>query len=76
MLGGATAVADLGKPDHDFVMRSWNWNTNHPAGSLMVRNLKERGAKKVAMLMQDSTFRPSPRRLCTSSPNRHRFDRG
>jgi branched-chain amino acid transport system substrate-binding protein len=58
MLGGATAIhADLGKPDHDFVMRSWNWDAGQSGfGSLMVKNLKERGAKKVAMLMQNDAF--------------------
>jgi branched-chain amino acid transport system substrate-binding protein len=58
MLGGATAIhADLGKPDHDFVMRSWNWDAGQSGfGSLMVQNLKERGAKKVAMLMQNDAF--------------------
>jgi branched-chain amino acid transport system substrate-binding protein len=58
MLGGATAIhADLGKPDHDFVMRSWNWDAGSSGfGSLMVQNLKERGAKKVAMLMQNDAF--------------------
>jgi branched-chain amino acid transport system substrate-binding protein len=58
MLGGATAIhADLGKPDHDFVMRSWNWDAGPSGfGSLMVQNLKERGAKKVAMLMQNDAF--------------------
>ena len=58
MLGGATAIhADLGKPDHEFVMRSWNWDAGLSGfGSLMVQNLKERGAKKVAMLMQNDAF--------------------
>jgi branched-chain amino acid transport system substrate-binding protein len=58
MLGGATAIhADLGKPEHDFAMRSWNWDAGPSGfGSLMVQNLKERGAKKVAMLMQNDAF--------------------
>jgi branched-chain amino acid transport system substrate-binding protein len=58
LMGGATAIHfDLGKPGHDFLMRSWNWDAG-PAGfgSLMVKNLKERGAKKVAMLMQNDAF--------------------
>ncbi len=58
MIGGATAIHfDLGKPDDDFVMRSWNWDAGPSGfGSLMVKNLKERGAKKVAMLMQNDAF--------------------
>ena len=58
LIGGATAMHfDLGKPGHEFAMRSWNWDAG-PAGfgSLMVQNLKERGAKKVAMLMQNDAF--------------------
>ncbi len=58
LIGGATAIHfDLGKPGYEFAMRSWNWDAG-PAGfgSLMVQNLKERGAKKVAMLMQNDAF--------------------
>jgi branched-chain amino acid transport system substrate-binding protein len=58
LIGGATAIHfDLGKPKNDYLMRSWNWDAG-PAGfgSLMVQNLKERGAKKVAMLMQNDAF--------------------
>ncbi len=58
MIGGATAIHfDLGKPDNDYLMRSWNWDAGPSGfGSLMVENLKERGAKKVAMLMQNDAF--------------------
>ncbi len=58
MMGGATAIHfDLGKPGHDFLMRSWNWDAGASGfGSLMVKNLKDRGAKKVAMLMQNDAF--------------------
>jgi branched-chain amino acid transport system substrate-binding protein len=58
MLGGATAIHfDLGKPNNDFLMRSWNWDAGPSGfGSLMVKNLKERGAEKVAMLMQNDAF--------------------
>jgi branched-chain amino acid transport system substrate-binding protein len=58
LIGGATAMHfDLGKPNHDFVLRSWNWDAGPSGfGSLMVQNLKERGAKKVAMLMQNDAF--------------------
>ena len=58
LIGGATAIHfDLGKPNNDYLMRSWNWDAG-PAGfgSLMVKDLKERGAKKVAMLMQNDAF--------------------
>jgi branched-chain amino acid transport system substrate-binding protein len=58
LMGGATAIhADLGKPNHDFLMRSWNWDAGASGfGSLMVQNLKDRGAKKIAMLMQNDAF--------------------
>ena len=58
MIGGATAIHfDLGKPQHGYLLRSWNWDAGDAGfGSLMVANLKERGAKKVAMLMQNDAF--------------------
>jgi branched-chain amino acid transport system substrate-binding protein len=58
LMGGATAIHfDLGKAKHDFLMRSWNWDAGPSGfGSLMVKNLKQRGAKKVAMLMQNDAF--------------------
>ncbi len=58
LIGGATAIHfDLGKPGHDFAMRSWNWDAGSAGfGSLMVQNLKQRGAKRVAMLMQNDAF--------------------
>ncbi len=58
MIGGATAIHfDLGKPNNDYLMRSWNWDAGPSGfGSLMVQNLKSRGAKKVAMLMQNDAF--------------------
>ena len=58
MIGGATAIHfDLGKPNNDYLMRSWNWDAGASGfGSLMVQNLKSRGAKKVAMLMQNDAF--------------------
>ncbi len=58
MMGGATAIHfDLGKPKNDYLMRSWNWDAGPSGfGSLMVQNLKKRGAKKVAMLMQNDAF--------------------
>jgi branched-chain amino acid transport system substrate-binding protein len=58
LMGGATAIHfDLGKPGHDYLMRTWNWDAGASGfGSLMVQNLKQRGAKKVAMLMQNDAF--------------------
>jgi branched-chain amino acid transport system substrate-binding protein len=58
LIGGATAIhLDLGKPNNDFLVRSWNWDAGASGfGSLMVQNLKQRGAKKVAMLMQNDAF--------------------
>ena len=58
LIGGATAMHfDLGKPDYGFDLRSWSWDAG-PAGfgSIMVDHLKARGAKKVAMLMQNDAF--------------------
>jgi branched-chain amino acid transport system substrate-binding protein len=58
LMGGATAIHfDLGKANHDYLMRTWNWDAGDAGfGSLMVQNLKQRGAKKVAMLMQNDAF--------------------
>ena len=58
LIGGATAIHfDLSKPQHGYLMRSWNWDAGPSGfGSLMVANLKQRGAKKVAMLMQNDAF--------------------
>lgn len=58
LIGGATAIHfDLGKPRHDYLLRSWNWDAGPSGfGSLMVNDLKKRGAKKVAMLMQNDAF--------------------
>jgi branched-chain amino acid transport system substrate-binding protein len=58
LMGGATAIHfDLGKPNHDFAIRTWNWDAGPSGfGSLMVDNLKQRGAKRVAMLMQNDAF--------------------
>jgi branched-chain amino acid transport system substrate-binding protein len=55
MMGGGTGIHfDLGKPQHDYLMRSWNWDAGPSGfGSLMVNYLKEHGVKKVAMLMQN-----------------------
>ncbi len=55
MLGGATGIHfDLGKPQHGYLMRSWNWDAGASGfGSLMVDYLKQHGVKTVAMLMQN-----------------------
>jgi branched-chain amino acid transport system substrate-binding protein len=58
LIGGATAIHfDLGKPNNDFLVRSWNWDAGPSGfGSRMVEYLKQRGAHKVAMLMQNDAF--------------------
>lgn len=58
LMGGATAIHfDLGKPNHDYLVRTWNWDAGPSGfGTLMVDDLKKRGAKKVAMLMQNDAF--------------------
>jgi branched-chain amino acid transport system substrate-binding protein len=57
MMGGGTGIhAQLGKPNHDFLMRSWNWDAGESGfGQLMVDYLKKLGVKKVAMLYQNDT---------------------
>ena len=58
MMGGATSMhAALGKPDHDYLLRTWNWDSGASGfGQLMVDYLKKQGAKKVAMLFQNDAF--------------------
>ena len=58
MMGGATSMhAALGKPDHDYLLRTWNWDAGASGfGQLMVDYLKKQGAKKVAMLFQNDAF--------------------
>jgi branched-chain amino acid transport system substrate-binding protein len=56
LMGGATRIHDfIGTPDHDFLIRTWNWDAGPRGfGNLMVdRLVKETGAKKVAMLFQN-----------------------
>ena len=56
LMGGATRIHDfLGTPEHDFLLRTWNWDAGPKGfGNLMVdRLVKETGAKKVAMLFQN-----------------------
>jgi branched-chain amino acid transport system substrate-binding protein len=55
-MGGATRIHDfLGTPDHDFLIRTWNWDAGPKGfGNLMVDTMiKDTGAKKVAILMQN-----------------------
>ena len=58
MMGGATAIhAQLGKPNHEYLMRTWNWDAGSAGfGQLMVDYLKKQGAKKAAMLFQNDAF--------------------
>jgi branched-chain amino acid transport system substrate-binding protein len=58
MMGGATSMhAALGKPDHDYLLRTWNWDSGASGfGQLMVDYLKKQNAKKVAMLFQNDAF--------------------
>jgi len=56
MMGGATRIHDfLGTPDHDFLIRTWNWDAGPRGfGTLMVDDLvKNTGLKKIAMLEQN-----------------------
>jgi len=58
MMGGATSMHfQLGKPAHDYAIRTWNWDAGPSGfGQLMVDYLKGTGAKKVAMLFQNDAF--------------------
>ncbi|HLI10286.1 MAG TPA: ABC transporter substrate-binding protein [Alphaproteobacteria bacterium] len=57
MMGGGTGIHfDLGKPQHSYLIRTWNWDGGPSGfGSLMVDYLKQHGVKKVAMLMQNDS---------------------
>src|SRR5450755_3291657 len=58
MMGGATSIhAMLGKPSHEYLLRTWNWDSGVSGfGKLMVDYLKSQGANKVAMLFQNDAF--------------------
>jgi len=58
MMGGATAIhAMLGKPNHEYLIRTWKWDAGPSGfGQLMVDYLKKQGAKKTAMLFQNDAF--------------------
>jgi branched-chain amino acid transport system substrate-binding protein len=56
LMGGATRMHDfVGTPDHDFVIRTWNWDAGpNGFGERMVDYLiKTAGPKKIAMLFQN-----------------------
>jgi len=55
--GATSAHHALGKPDHDYLMRAWNWDAGPSGfGKLMVDYLKKLNTKKVAMLFQNDAF--------------------
>src|SRR5450755_1851871 len=58
LMGGATSMhGALGKPGHEYLLRTWNWDSGPSGfGKLMVDYLKSQGAKKVAMLFQNDAF--------------------
>lgn len=58
LMGGATAIhAQLGTPNHDYLIRTWNWDAGEAGfGQLLVDYLKKQGAKKAAMLFQNDAF--------------------
>jgi branched-chain amino acid transport system substrate-binding protein len=58
MMGGATAMhAALAAPNHEYILRTWNWDSGPSGfGQLMVDYLKNQGVKKVAMLFQNDAF--------------------
>jgi branched-chain amino acid transport system substrate-binding protein len=55
LMGGATRVHDLlGTPNHDYMIRTWNWDGGPSGfGNLMIDYVKKLGAKKIAMLIQN-----------------------
>lgn len=58
LFAGATSAHNaLGKPDHDYLLRTWNWDAGSVGfGKLMVDYLKKLNTKKVAMLFQNDAF--------------------
>jgi branched-chain amino acid transport system substrate-binding protein len=58
LFAGATSAHNaLGKPDHDYLLRTWNWDAGPVGfGKLMVDYLKKLNTKKVAMLFQNDAF--------------------
>ena len=58
LMGGATAIhAQLGTPNHEYLVRTWNWDAGDAGfGQLLVDYLKKQNAKKAAMLFQNDAF--------------------
>jgi branched-chain amino acid transport system substrate-binding protein len=58
LMGGATSMhAALAQPNHEYILRTWNWDSGASGfGQLMVDYLKKQGAKKAAMLFQNDAF--------------------
>jgi branched-chain amino acid transport system substrate-binding protein len=58
MFAGATAAHSLlGTPNHDYLLRTFNWDSGPSGfGTLMVAQLKKQGVKRVAMLFQNDAF--------------------
>lgn len=57
LTGATSAHASLGKPDHDYLIRTFNWDSGPRGfGTLIVADLKKRGVQKVAMLFQNDAF--------------------
>lgn len=55
--GATSAHHALGKPGHDYLLRTWNWDAGQSGfGKLMVDYLKKLNTKKVAMLFQNDAF--------------------
>lgn len=57
MMGGGTGLHfDLGKPNHEYLIRTWNWDAGPEGfGSIMVSRLKQRGVHKVAGVIQNDS---------------------
>jgi branched-chain amino acid transport system substrate-binding protein len=58
LMGGATAIhAQLGTPNHEYLVRTWNWDAGEAGfGQLLVDYLQKQKAKKAAMLFQNDAF--------------------
>jgi branched-chain amino acid transport system substrate-binding protein len=58
LMGGATAIhAQLGTPNHEYLVRTWNWDAGDAGfGQLLVDYLKKQNPKKAAMLFQNDAF--------------------
>jgi branched-chain amino acid transport system substrate-binding protein len=55
--GATSAHQALGKPEHSYLLRTWNWDAGSSGfGKLMVDYLKTLNTKRVAMLFQNDAF--------------------